>query len=263
MKKHKKEHHEEHMDETWLVPYSDILTLLLALFIILFAASQIDQKKYESIMAGFNSAFTGGQSVFESTSEMNINITDDNAGKNNEQITTETEKLAQGRLREEQDMMAIKAKIDQYIGNNNLTAQLETKITEERLIISIRDYALFDSGSAMVKPEAQKMAFIISDILREYPNYNIEVAGHTDNLPINTPAFPTNWDLSVQRSLNFMKYLLQSGNLDQSRFSSIGYAEYRPIASNDTEAGRAANRRVEVNIIRNFGGSTITLNSTQ
>ena len=252
MKKHKKEQHEEHMDETWLVPYSDILTLLLALFIILFAAGQIDQKKYERIMAGFNSAFTGGTSVFESTSDLNLDITDDNMGKNEEPVTTETESiLAAARAREEQDMTEMKEKIDEYIKANNLTAQLETRITDEMLMISIRDYALFDSGSAMVKTEAQKLAYIIADILRAYPNYNVEVAGHTDNLPINTPEFPTNWDLSSRRSLNFMKYLLQSEGLD-------GCGEFQPIATNATEEGRTKNRRVEVNILRNFGRPSST-----
>lgn len=264
MKKHKKEHHEDHMDETWLVPYSDILTLLLALFIILFAAGQIDQKKYDRIMAGFNSAFTGGTSVFESTSELNIDITDDNMGKNNDPVTTETDSLlAAARAREDRDMSDMKAKIDQYIKENNLSAQLETRITEEMLMISIRDYALFDSGSALVKTEAQKLAYIISDILRQYPDYNVEVAGHTDNLPINTTEFPTNWDLSSRRSLNFMKYLLQSDGLDQSRFRSIGYGEFQPIAANTTEEGRAKNRRVEVNILRNFGQPTSIFSSAR
>jgi len=253
MKKHKREQHEEHMDETWLVPYSDILTLLLALFIILYAAGQIDQKKYEQIMAGFNSALTGGTSVFQSTSKLELDLTDDNMGRNPEQVTTEKESLlAAARAQEERDMEAIKEKIDQYIKANNLTAQLETRITDEMLIISIRDYALFDSGSAVIKPEAQKLAYIIAEILAEYPNYNVEVAGHTDNLPINTSQFPTNWDLSSQRSLNFMKYLLQAEGLDQSRFRAVGYGEFQPIASNDTEEGRAKNRRVEVNILRNF-----------
>ncbi|HHY26466.1 MAG TPA: flagellar motor protein MotB [Desulfitobacterium dehalogenans] len=264
MKKHKKEHHEEHMDETWLVPYSDILTLLLALFIILFAAGQIDQKKYERIMAGFNSAFTGGTSVFESTSDLSIDITDDNMGKNDNPVTAETESiLAAARAREEHDMREMKEKIDQYINENNLSTQLETRITDEMLMISIRDYALFDSGSALVKTEAQKLAHIISDILRQYPNYNVEVAGHTDNLPINTSQFPTNWDLSAQRSLNFMKYLLKSNGLDQSRFRTIGYGEFQPIASNTTEEGRARNRRVEVNILRNFGQPSSALSGTQ
>lgn len=253
MKRHKREHHEEHMDETWLVPYSDILTLLLALFIILFAAGQIDQKKYDQIMAGFNSAFTGGTSVFESSSKLQLDITDDNMGQNKDPVTPEDESVLAAQAREEQDMGEMKEKIDQYIKANNLTAQLETRITEEMLMISIRDYALFDSGSAMVKTEAQKLAFIISNILREYPNYNVEVAGHTDNLPISTAQFPTNWDLSAQRSLNFMKYLLKSNGLDQSRFRTIGYGEFQPIASNATEEGRTKNRRVEVNILRNFG----------
>lgn len=253
MKKRKRDIEEEHMDETWLVPYSDILTLLLALFIILFAAGQIDQKKYERIMAGFTSAFTGGTFVFDSSSDMDIDISDSNAGMVDSIVTNEEPTVFSPEEQEELDMGNMKEKIDQYIKDNNLSAVLETTITEEMLMITIRDYALFDSGSAMVKEEAQKLATIIADILSEYPNYNVEIAGHTDNLPINTPQFPSNWDLSTQRSLNFMKYLLKSGDFDHSRFRVIGYGEYQPIASNDTPEGRAKNRRVEVNILRNFG----------
>lgn len=253
MKKRKREYEEEHMDETWLVPYSDILTLLLALFIILFAAGQIDQKKYERIMSGFTSAFTGGTFVFDSSSQIDIDISDSNAGVIDTIVTNEEPTISSQERQEEVDMGIMKEKIDQYIQKHNLSAVLETSITEEMLMITIRDYALFDSGSALVKSEAQKLATIIADILAEYPNYNVEIAGHTDDLPISTAQFPSNWDLSTQRSLNFMKYLLSSGNFDHSRFRVIGYGEYQPIASNATIEGRAKNRRVEVNILRNFG----------
>ena len=251
MKKHKKEHHEEHLDESWLIPYADLLTLLLALFIILFASSQVDQKKYEQIMQGLNSAFTGGASVFESSSSVSIEKPVASNGENRSLALEHNQDLTEQLKRETQDMEDIKKKIDQYIAENGLTAQLETKLNPEMLMITIRDYALFDSGSAVVKPESQKLAFVISEMLSKYPNYNVEVAGHTDNIPINNLEFETNWDLSARRSLNFMKYLMKSNNIDQARFRTIGYGEYRPIATNHTEEGRAKNRRVEVNIIRN------------
>ncbi|WP_242832339.1 OmpA/MotB family protein [Desulfosporosinus orientis] len=88
-------------------------------------------------------------------------------------------------------------------------------------------------------------------MLSMYPDYKVEVAGHTDNILINNNEFDSNWDLSAKRSLNFLKYLLKSNKLDESRFRSIGYGEFQPIATNDTPEGRAKNRRVEVNILRN------------
>lgn len=250
MKKHKKEHHEEHVDEAWLLPYADLLTLLLALFIILFASSQVDEKKYAQVMQGLNNAFKGGISVFEDSSTLSI----DDISSSDMKILKEAEqdqKLKDLINKEEQDMQAIKKKLDIFILENGLTLQLQTNITNDMLKITIQDYALFDSGMAVVKPEAQKLALVISDMLKMYPDYKVEVAGHTDNIPIKTNEFDSNWDLSSRRSLNFMKYLLGSNGINQARFRSIGYGEYQPIDTNQTIEGRAKNRRVDVNIIRN------------
>jgi chemotaxis protein MotB len=229
-KRHNQAHSESHTDESWLIPYADILTLLLALFIILFASGQIDQKKYEQIMQGFVSEFTGGMSILE-------------------QDSAPIEQIQDPQMKEKQDMSEMKEKMDEYIDENGLSMQLETNMTEEDMLkIIIRDYALFDSGSASVKPEAQKLALDIADMLSQYPGYNVEVAGHTDNVPMNSPEFDSNWDLSAKRALNFMKYIIAVDNVNQARFRTIGYGEYLPIATNNTEEGRSKNRRVEVNI---------------
>ncbi|HBV87971.1 MAG TPA: flagellar motor protein MotB [Desulfosporosinus sp.] len=250
MKKHKKEHHEEHIDETWLIPYADLLTLLLALFIILFASSQVDEKRYSQVMQGLNSAFNGGISVFDESDSISLDDVSTNDIKNIKE-SEQVQNLKDLINKERQDMEAIKKELDAFINKNGLTMQLQTNVTSDMLKITIQDYALFDSGMAVVKPEAQKLALVISDMLNMYPDYKVEVAGHTDNIPINNREFDSNWDLSSRRSLNFMKYLLNSDNLDQARFRSIGYGEYQPIGTNATPEGRAKNRRVEVNIIRN------------
>jgi chemotaxis protein MotB len=248
-KKHRKEHHEEHMDESWLIPYSDLLTLLLALFIILFAASQVDSKKYEQIMHSLSSAFTGGTGMFEVSSAVPLQRTpfDDSKKK-----VDETLKQQEQLQKESHDMQELKIKLDQFIQNNGLSTQLETTINSDMLKITIRDQVVFDSGSAVVKPEAQKLAVAITNMLAEYPTYEVEVAGYTDNIPINSAEFESNWDLSARRSLNFMKYLIQEPSVDQSRFRSTGYGEHHSIDTNDTPEGRAKNRRVEVNILRNI-----------
>lgn len=252
MKKHKKEHHEEHIDETWLIPYADLLTLLLALFIILFASSQIDEKKYEQVMQGLNSAFNGGVSVFEQSSTISINeVSANDIESINNNGQDQSQMLKNMANKEQQDMEAIKQKLDAFIVENGLTLQLQTNLSSDMLKITIQDYALFDSGKAVVKPEAQKLALTISNMLSMYPDYKVEVGGHTDNIPIRNSQFDSNWDLSLRRSLNFMKYLLQSTDINQARFRAIGYGEYQPIASNQTPEGRAKNRRVEVNILRN------------
>ena len=250
MKRHKKEHHEEHADEAWLLPYADLLTLLLALFIILFASSQVDEKKYAQVMQGLNSAFSGGISVFEDSNSISLDeLSSTDIKKSNE--NEQAQKLKNLINKEKQDMEAIKKELDAFIHENGLTMQLQTNVTSDMLKITIQDNALFDSGMAVVRPEAQRLASVISDMLSMYPDYKVEVAGHTDNIPIRNNEFDSNWDLSSRRSLNFMKYLLNSNNINHARFRSIGYGEYQPIDTNETPEGRAKNRRVDVNIIRN------------
>jgi chemotaxis protein MotB len=262
----RKQHHDDHMDEGWLIPYSDLLTLLLALFIILFASSEMDSKKYDQVMRSLNSAFNGGSSLFQQTNVVPITkdptdqINKKTEDFKNQQQTTQQTKEQQAQMEKEiADLKELKQKLDRYIQDNGLTTQLETRLTNDLLMITIRDNALFASGSAEVKPDARKLAQAISNMLTQYPNYQIEVAGHTDDIPINTREFETNWDLSSKRAINFMKILLPNDNIGKSRFSAIGYGEYHPINDNKTAEGRAKNRRVEVSILRNAkNGTTVS-----
>lgn len=258
---HKKKHedHEEHIDETWLIPYADLLTLLLALFIILFASSQLDSKKYDAIMHSLNSAFTGGEAPFAKSNLIPIND-EANATKSTghdqnptskEESRTESQ-LAAKLQKEEKDLNELKKSMDAYIKENNMNEQLTTKLDNEKLTITISDKALFDSGSAVIKQESQKLAASMSNLLGQYPGYQVEVAGHTDNIPIHRADFETNWDLSSKRAVNFMKILLANSKIQPASYSSVGYGEYRPIADNATTEGRATNRRVEVSILRNI-----------
>jgi len=245
--KHKKKHeHEEHIDESWLIPYADLLTLLLALFIILFASSQVDSKKYEQIMASLNSAFTGGISFLDSSNMIPIQP-NPNSAKTEGTPNDELERLK----KEQSDLEKLKQEMDRYIQDNKLTTEVVTTLTEDMLMINIRDTALFASGSATVKPEAGQLGVKIAEMISLYPDYQIEVAGHTDNVPISNREFESNWDLSSKRALNFMKILLGNTSVNQARFRSSGFGEFRPIDTNDTLEGRAKNRRVEVNIMRN------------
>ncbi|MDU2063863.1 MAG: flagellar motor protein MotB [Sporomusaceae bacterium] len=244
-KKKPAEHHEEHADETWLIPYSDLLTLLLALFIVLFATAQVDSKKFEVLAQSFNAAFNGGPSVMNQMSiagDVNPNTPTQDPGQ---------EKLKE-QVKEAVQLNDVKKKVDAYIAQNNLGGQLQTVLTEEGLMIRIQDTALFASGRAELRPDSQRWGGEIAKLLATLPQHVI-ISGHTDNLPINTAEFPSNWDLSSKRALNFMKFLLaQDVKLDPARFSAIGYGEYRPILGNDTEDGRAKNRRVEVLIMKRY-----------
>jgi chemotaxis protein MotB len=261
MSRHKKHHHEEHIDESWLIPYADLLTLLLALFIILFASSKVDAKKYDTIMRSLNSAFTGGQGQNQVSSMVPLNISPNVDSKKYDEPTTDpatdpmlkTQNALNEQLqKEEWELAELKRKLDAYISENQLTAQLETKLNTEKLMVTIRDRALFESGSATVKPESRKLAVTISGMLGQYPGYEVSVAGYTDNIPISKGEFSDNWELSSKRAVNFMRLLLANKSLEPSNFSSTGYGEYHSMESNNTAEGRAVNRRVEVSVLRNI-----------
>ncbi|OPH54658.1 flagellar motor protein MotB [Paenibacillus ferrarius] len=258
-KKKKHEDHEEHVDESWLIPYADLLTLLLALFIILFASSELDSKKYDSIMRSLNTAFTGGEAPFSMSNLIPIDDPANSAKTNNKdqsppsKVESKTDSQLAAKLqKEEKDLEELKKSMDAFIKDNSMSEQLTTKLDSEKLTITISDRALFDSGSAAIKQDSQNLALSMSNLLASYPGYQVEVAGHTDNIPIHRADFETNWDLSSKRAVNFMKILLNNGKIDPSSYSSVGYGEYRPITTNDTTEGRAKNRRVEVSILRNI-----------
>lgn len=242
-KKHAKPHEEEN-GEAWLLPYSDLMTLLLALFIALFAISQTDQKKMADLAQAFSAAFNmGGPSFFDKAGP--------NVGRRSELISDE-DQGNQAYMAENQQLEELQKKMQEYIEQNNLDEQLSTQLAEEGLMIRIKERALFPSGSAQLVGQAKSIVPVVSGLLASVPE-RVVISGHTDNVPINTPQYPSNWELSSSRALNLMKALLAANNgLNPARFSAIGYSEYRPIADNKTEAGKAQNRRVEIFIARNY-----------
>jgi len=236
--------HEEHEGEPWLLPYSDLMTLLLALFIALFAISQTDQKKMSELSQAFSTAFNmGGPSFF---SQMGPN-----AGRRAE-MPSDEDKGNHAYVVENQQLEELQKKRQEYIDQNQLDEQLSTELSEEGLMIRIKERALFPSGSAQLVGQAQSIIPVVAGLLGSVPE-RVVVSGHTDNVPINTAQFPSNWELSSTRAMNFMKALLASNpSMNPARFSAIGYSEYRPLADNKTDEGRSKNRRVEVFMARNY-----------
>lgn len=268
MSKRNKKHqeHEEHADESWLLPYSDLMTLLLAMFIVLFGMSNVDAQKFQEMSEAFRSVLTGGSGVLDHNA---LQGTTTNGISDSQLPKTSTDGLIKQKkqlMQEEQESLeTLQEQLDSYIKNNGLTDQLDTKLNQSQLMITISDKALFPSGEAEVKPDARLLAKAISNLLEQFPDYEVIVSGHTDNVPISTSKFPSNWDLSSARALNFMKILILNEKLDPKKFSAIGYGEYHPVASNDSNAGKAQNRRVEVSIIRKYqdGDQQIGLPATK
>lgn len=236
-RKHKKHRHEEHIDESWLIPYADLLTLLLALFIVLFASSTVDVQKLENLSVVFNEIFDGGMGVMENPSPAPLPIPE---------APNESDQESSAFMEDQKSLEEIQKRVDEYIAVNELESQLATELTDEGLLLTIRDSVLFDPGSANIKSEYSQIAEEIATLLEFDPPRSIIVTGHTDNIPMNTAEFASNWELSVMRAVNFLKMVVENPGLNPLLFSAKGYGEFKPIASNDTADGRAQNRRVEV-----------------
>lgn len=231
----KKVHHEEHVDETWLIPYADMLTLLLALFIVMFAMSKLDNEKMSKVSEQFNIIFSGGSGVLEKNGTAIIPMDD----------------IPSLKTQEEDKMTKIKEDIETEIKGYGYSDKVNVTLNGEGLEISIQDMVLFKSGKADVLSEVNPMLLHISEILKSLDN-DIKVVGHTDNIPIRTPQFRSNWDLSAMRAINVMNFFIDNGGLKPERFSIQGYGQYSPKFDNSTTEGKAKNRRVEIILVRKY-----------
>jgi chemotaxis protein MotB len=250
----KKVPHEEHADETWLLPYSDMMTLLLALFIVMFAMSKTDNEKMKAMSEQFSIVFSGGAGIMEkdgnSVIEMFDNKTDvGNSEKNSNDITISSTKSNE--TIEDEKMKEIKEKIEKEIDEEGYANKVKLVLDGEGLEISIQDVVLFNIGDAEIKKDVYPLLLHVTGIIKGLDN-SIKVVGHTDNVPIHNAKFRSNWDLSSFRAINVMNFMMEQGKMSPKKFSIQAYGEFKPKYDNSTEEGRAKNRRVEIYIVRNY-----------
>jgi len=241
-----------HIDESWLLPYSDLLTLLVALFIVLFAMSDINVQKYEQLAGVFRDQFSGGDGFME---QQNAPVETPDNPEQPEEENEKEEKENENPSDAEGEFLRLEelnSEIKNYINENNLQDQFGTELTDEGLLITIVNDVFFDSGSAEVKAEGQKVAKDVSMLLHTEPPHQIVISGHADDVPIGNSEYNSNWELSVTRALNFMSLILENEKLDPTLFSAKGYGEFKPIVPNNSEENRSKNRRVEVLILPNY-----------
>lgn len=245
-----------HIDESWLLPYADLLTLLVALFIVLFAMSDISSQKYEELAGVFRSEFSGGGSGILDNQKDPIEtpvesgeLQEENGVNEDEEEVGEGPSEAEG---ERERLENLQESIQDYIEENSLDEQFQTNLTDEGLLITIVNDVFFESGSASVSEAGEEVARDVSNLLYTDPPYEIVISGHADDVPIGSAIFESNWELSIFRALNFMNLVLENEELDPTLFSAKGFGEYRPIVPNTSEENRAKNRRVEVLILPNF-----------
>ncbi|MFD0825004.1 flagellar motor protein MotB [Neobacillus sp. M.A.Huq-85] len=237
------EEHEDHIDETWLIPYSDLLTLLLALFIVLFAASSINKSKYEAIMESFKNELSGTQ------------VQNAQVGLSPSQTTVKQQKNAPVPVVQPEtktkdvELDKLKQKLEQYIKNNHLHATVTLQESKRGVEVSLKDVILFDPGKADLKKSSFKTLNDIVGLIRTVSN-PISIEGHTDNVPIGNAAFASNWELSSARAVSVLHFF-ESKKVSDKRLQFTGYGEYKPLYPNNTKEHRQANRRVNIVILRN------------
>jgi chemotaxis protein MotB len=237
----------------WMNTYSDLVTLLLCFFALLFSMSSIDIEKFKALISSFDShidLMPGGLAVEEGPLITNgITQLDDIALyflHEGEEGEYESEEVIQEKLAQAKD---IAEDLDEYLEAYNIRDQVEITYTAQYVQLSLKGAILFDSARSELKTDALSLIDTLGDVLKKYEDKKIAIEGHTDNLPINTRQFPNNWYLSAARAITVATYLTENKNFSPENVSAIGYGEYRPIASNGTAEGRAENRRVEIKII--------------
>jgi chemotaxis protein MotB len=231
-----KKKHEEHENmERWLVSYADFITLLFAFFVVMYSVSSVNEGKYRVLSDSLSSSFSKTKAVGD-LSLMNLPVS-----KNQPIVVKEKPKS--------QDNARSYLKAANAISTAKVPKGVKVTSTERGLSIRIADETLFSSGSSAISPQIQEFLDLIVGLVRDLPN-SIAVEGHTDDQPISTAAFPSNWDLSTGRANALIRYFTEHHHLRAERFSSAGFAGTRPIESNATAEGQASNRRVELIVLR-------------
>jgi chemotaxis protein MotB len=250
----KKKHEKEANHERWLVSYADFITLLFAVFVTLYAMSQTDKKKVEEVMNSMRESFGYSRASAAATKPNVIDNSDLriipslrpevlNPGPRSRKVTGVDGK-GQGHA-EEKDFREIKASIEAYLVKYGAQDKVAVEINRRGLVVSLKEAGFFDSGSAAVKKSSYELLEQIAQSLSSYAN-GLRVEGHTDNVPISSSQFLSNWELSTNRATTIVHYLINSHDFAAGKLSATGYGEFRPVADNASEEGRRKNRRVDI-----------------
>lgn len=238
MKKRRlRKHEEEHIDESWLIPYADLLTLLLALFIVLFASGSINTEKLQQIMISMNTAINGKGSSM---------ILDETAGSAVKPI--EKNDNDQSKLVENQKLQSLMADIQSYIEARGLENVITIKDEPKGIKLSLKDVILFESGSDELKGNSLTILRDLLDLIKGVQN-PISIEGHTDNVPYTGNSFQSNWELSAARALSVL-YFFERNDIPSGKLQFSGFGEQKPIFPNDSDEHRQANRRVDIIILK-------------
>lgn len=250
-------HHGNH--ERWLVSYADFITLLFAFFVVLYASSQVDQRKVGKLSLAIQVAFQELGVFPASTTQIPLDLSDpmpfstvqaiQNVKHNAElqSIASAPDDTLSG-SDDETDISTLQSELREALHNEIALHEVALHREREGLVISLRDFGFFDSGSATIKAESLSALDRIASIL-SIRTYKLRIEGHTDNVPIHTAHMASNWELSTARASAIVRVLIMDHHFPPDRLSAAGYSEYHPIASNLTAQGRAQNRRVDIVVL--------------
>ena len=256
------EEHEEHVNhEAWAIPYADMVTLLMALFLMLFAISTLDLQKFQALAAnvseelnsgGEPSVLDGGAGMLGGggpTADIAVPTIVAPPITKGEQALAREEQRAAAQRSEQRNLDAVEERIAEHAADVGLTDSIGFRREVRGLVVTIvTDNVLFDPGGGNLRPAGLDVLREVASPLVDMPN-EIAIEGHTDVRPINTAQFPSNWELSTQRATSVLRYLVDTMGLDPARVSASGYGAERPIAEGDSPEALTANRRVEIAIL--------------
>jgi chemotaxis protein MotB len=266
-RRRKRQDHVSH--ERWLVSYADFITLLFAFFVVLYASSQVDNKKVAEVSAAIQGAFQE-LGVFTGSAPGPV-LRQESAppAHPDEQDLPQLERLANsihnGGLGGGYgpDVNRLRRDLEAALGEEIKKHEIQMRVTPEGLVVSLSEVGFFESGAANLLPGGQETLTRVAGVLNE-KGFQVRVEGHTDNKPIHTSQFKSNWELSTARATEVVSLLIEKHGFNPGQISAAGYSEYHPIASNDTEEGRKANRRVDLIIVaRTSHAQALNLQSGQ
>ena len=255
--------HEEHEShERWLITYADMITLLMAFFIMLFAMSQLDLAKFAAFRKGVaehygghpSPALEGGVGVLDANPTPKA--TEKAPGADAAQALAEKQAHDQAVEAENHNLDVAQEQIVSVLKGKGLGDAVRFRHEARGLVVTVvTDDVLFDLGSAALRPQGRAVLDGMAEALAALPN-PIAVEGHTDNKPVLGGRFGSNWELSTARATEVLRYLVDAHRFPAGRLSAAGYADQRPLVANDTDAHRAQNRRVEVVVLSTVQGGT-------
>jgi chemotaxis protein MotB len=249
----KKEPEKAANHERWLVSYADFITLLFAVFVTLYAMSQTDKQKVEQVAASYRSAFgvtvgaSSGKPQFIPKSDMMPIPSMKQQLKNTEKPKAKGDGSSKVQATKK-DFKEMLVSLEKFLIDKNAQDKVNIDITRRGLVISLREAGFFDSGSATIQPAAYELLTKIAEVLLPYGN-PISFEGHTDNIPMRSSTFHSNWELSTARATTLAHYFMDRHSFAPEKISVTGYGEYRPVADNSVEEGRKQNRRVDVVLV--------------